>query len=119
MHKRYLYPLKFDPQYMEKIWGGHKIQNYLGKDIGDLANCGETWEISGVKDHLSKVSAGVLQGSTLPDLMEEFGADLVGQQVADQYGTEFPLLVKFIDAAEDLSIQVHPNDALAKKDMVA
>lgn len=115
MHKRYLYPLKFDTQYMEKIWGGHKIQTHLGKDIGALANCGETWEISGVKGHLSRVAEGVLKGSTLPELMEEFGSDLVGQQVADQYGTEFPLLVKFIDAAEDLSIQVHPDDELAKK----
>lgn len=115
MSKRYLYPLKFETQYMEKIWGGHKIQKLLGKDIGDLANCGETWEISGVKGHLSKVSEGVLKGSTLPELIEAFGTELVGQRVKEQFGNEFPLLVKFIDAAEDLSIQVHPDDTLAKE----
>lgn len=115
MTKKYLYPLKFDTIFKEKIWGGTKINDILGKDFSPLKNCGETWEMSGVPGNLSKVSDGVLKGSTLPELIEEFKGDLVGDKVYEQYGTDFPLLVKFIDAAQDLSIQVHPDDKLAKE----
>lgn len=115
MTKRYLYPLKFDTIFKEKIWGGTKIKDVLGKDFSPLKNCGETWEISGVPGNLSKVSEGVLKGSALPELIQEFKGDLVGEKVFEAFGTEFPLLVKFIDAAQDLSIQVHPDDRLAKK----
>ncbi|NVK83495.1 MAG: class I mannose-6-phosphate isomerase, partial [Cytophagia bacterium] len=114
MTKRYLYPLKFDTIFKEKIWGGTKIKDVLGKDFSPLKNCGETWEISGVPGNLSKVSDGVLKGSTLPELIEEFKDELVGEKVYEAFGNEFPLLVKFIDAAQDLSIQVHPDDKLAK-----
>jgi len=115
MAKPYLYPLKFDTIYKEKIWGGQKINSVLGKDFSPLKNCGETWEISGVPGNLSKVSEGELKGWTLPELIEEFKGELVGNKVYEQYGNEFPLLVKFLDAAQDLSIQVHPNDQLAKE----
>lgn len=115
MSKRYLYPLKFDTIFKEKIWGGTKINDVLGKDFSPLKNCGETWEISGVPGNLSKVSEGVLKGSTLPELIEEFKEDLVGKKVYEAFGNEFPLLVKFIDAAQDLSIQVHPDDKLARE----
>lgn len=115
MAKKYLYPLKFDTIYKEKIWGGQKMKTVLGKDFSPLKNCGETWEISGVPGNLSKVSEGPLKGWTLPELIEEFKGDLVGQKVYEHYGNEFPLLVKFLDAAEDLSIQVHPDDKLAKE----
>ncbi|MEC7755115.1 type I phosphomannose isomerase catalytic subunit [Roseivirga sp. UBA1976] len=115
MSKRYLYPLKFETIFKEKIWGGTKIRDVLGKDFSPLKNCGETWEISGVKGNLSKVAEGVLAGSTLPELIEEFKGDLVGDKVYEAFGNEFPLLVKFIDAAQDLSIQVHPDDKLAKE----
>ena len=113
-NKSSLYPLKFDTLFKEKIWGGRKIKDILGKDFSPLKNCGETWELSGVSGNLSRVSAGSLKGSTLPELIGEFKGELVGHRVYEQYGNEFPLLVKFIDAAEDLSIQVHPNDSLAK-----
>ena len=112
--KQYLYPLKFDTIFKEKLWGGTKIRDVLGKDFAPLKNCGETWEISGVPGNLSVVSDGVLKGKTLPELIDQFGADLVGTKVLEQYGNDFPLLIKFIDAAQDLSIQVHPNDDLAK-----
>ncbi|MHA7100240.1 type I phosphomannose isomerase catalytic subunit [Roseivirga pacifica] len=114
MTKKFLYPLKFDTIFKDKIWGGEKINTILGKDFSPLPNCGETWEISGVPGNFSKVSEGPLKGWTLPELIEEFKEELVGKKVFEQYGTEFPLLVKFIDAAQDLSIQVHPNDKLAK-----
>lgn len=113
--KKYLYPLKFDTIFKEKLWGGTKIKDVLGKDLAPLSNCGETWEISGVPGNLSKVSEGVLKGQTLPELIDTYGADLVGKKVYERYGNEFPLLIKFIDAAQDLSIQVHPDDKLAKE----
>lgn len=112
--RNYLYPLKFDTIFKEKIWGGTKIKDVLNKDFSPLKNCGETWEISGVSGNLSKVAEGNLAGKTLPELIEEYKSDLVGSKVYEQYGNEFPLLVKFIDAAQDLSIQVHPDDKLAK-----
>lgn len=110
-----LYPLKFKTIYKDKIWGGQKIKTYLNKDFGNLPNCGETWEISGVKSDVSIVEGGALNGESLAVLLEQYGAELVGEKVYKHFGNIFPLLVKFIDANEDLSIQVHPDDELAKK----
>jgi len=110
-----LYPLKFKTIYKDKIWGGQKIRTYLNKDFESLPNCGETWEISGVKSDVSVVSDGPLAGESLAVLLEKYQAQLVGKKVYEHFGNTFPLLVKFIDANEDLSIQVHPDDELAKK----
>jgi len=110
-----LYPLKFKTIYKDKIWGGQKIKTYLHKDFGSLPNCGETWEISGVKSDVSVVANGALEGESLADLLEKYQGELVGKKVYDHFGNIFPLLIKFIDANEDLSIQVHPDDELAKK----
>jgi mannose-6-phosphate isomerase len=110
-----LYPLKFKTIFKDKIWGGHKIETYLHKNIGNLPNCGETWEISGVKSDVSVVDNGELKGQSLATLLEQFKDELVGKKVYDHFGNVFPLLVKFIDANDDLSVQVHPKDALAKK----
>jgi mannose-6-phosphate isomerase len=110
-----LYPLKFKTIFKEKIWGGQKIKTLLGKDFGELANCGETWEISGVKGNVSVVKEGPLEGRQLQSLVEEYKDKLVGGKSYEKYGNEFPLLVKFIDANDDLSVQVHPDDALAAR----
>lgn len=110
-----LYPLKFKTIYKDKIWGGHKIETYLHKDIGDLPNCGETWEISGVKSDVSVVNGGALDGHSLADLLVQYQGELVGDKVYAHFGNIFPLLVKFIDANDDLSVQVHPDDKLAKE----
>jgi mannose-6-phosphate isomerase len=110
-----LYPLKFKTIYKDKIWGGQKIKTYLHKDFGSLPNCGETWEISGVKSDVSVVANGELEGESLAELLEKYQGNLVGKKVYEHFGNTFPLLVKFIDANEDLSIQVHPGDELAKK----
>ncbi len=110
-----LYSLKFKTIYKDKIWGGQKIRTYLHKDFGTLPNCGETWEISGVKSDVSVVADGSLAGESLAGLLEKYKEELVGKHNYKRFGNEFPLLVKFIDANEDLSIQVHPNDELAKK----
>jgi len=110
-----LYPLKFKTIFKDKIWGGQKIKTYLHKDFGSLPNCGETWEISGVKSEVSVVANGELAGESLADLLEKYKGELVGKKVYDHFGNIFPLLIKFIDANEDLSIQVHPDDELGKK----
>jgi len=110
-----LYPLKFKSIYKDKIWGGQKIRTYLGKDFGSLPNCGESWEISGVKSDVSVVDGGALNGESLAGLLEQYKGELVGEKIYAHFGNTFPLLVKFIDANDWLSIQVHPNDELAKK----
>lgn len=107
-----LYPLKFEPIFKEKIWGGNKIKNLLGKNAPD--NCGESWELSGVPGNVSVVRNGSLAGSSLQELIDLYKGELVGSRTFENYGNEFPLLIKFLDANEDLSIQVHPDDQLAK-----
>ena len=110
-----LYPLKFKTIFKDKIWGGNKIKTLLGKDFNPLPNCGETWELSGVEGNISKVKDGQLSGIKLTELINTYKGDLVGAHVYEKFGSEFPLLLKFIDANDDLSIQVHPDDTLAKE----
>lgn len=110
-----LYPIKFKSIFKDKIWGGQKIKTVLGKDFSPLPNCGESWEISGVQNEISLVENGFLQGNNLQEIIEVYMGDLIGEKVYEKYGIEFPLLIKFIDAADHLSIQVHPDDKLAKK----
>ncbi len=115
-----LTPLKFAPIFKDKLWGGQKIRTVLNKDFGgpshgDLPNCGESWELSGVPGNVSVVAEGPLAGRDLVSLIGEFKGELVGPPVYERFGTDFPLLIKFLDAADDLSIQVHPNDELAKQ----
>ncbi|UII19695.1 type I phosphomannose isomerase catalytic subunit [Fulvivirga ligni] len=110
-----LYPLKFKTIYKDKIWGGSKIKDVLHKDFSPLPNCGETWELSGVEGNVSFVSNGSLEGEPLTGLIAKYKGELVGEKVFETYGAKFPLLIKFIDANEDLSIQVHPDDKLAQE----
>lgn len=110
-----LYPIKFKPIFHEKIWGGNRMRTILNKDYGDLPNCGESWELSGVEGNISVVDNGFLAGNDLNELIEIYMGDLVGDKVYEKFGNEFPLLIKFIDAQDDLSIQVHPNDKLSKE----
>ncbi len=109
-----LYPLKFRPIFKERIWGGDKLPILLNKNY-TIAHCGESWELSGVQDDISVVSDGFLKGNNLEELIEVYMGELVGEKVYDHFGTEFPLLIKYIDADDRLSIQVHPNDELAKE----
>lgn len=110
-----LYPLKFETIYKETIWGGNKLNNQLNKNVPANIKVGETWEISGVDGDISVVKNGALAGNSLQDLIEIYMGDLVGDKVYDKYGLEFPVLIKFIDANDDLSIQVHPDNAVAKQ----
>jgi mannose-6-phosphate isomerase len=109
-----LYPIKFSPICLEKIWGGNRLKTLLNKKY-DTKNCGESWEISGVEGNISVVANGFLKGNDLNELIEIYMGDLVGDKVYEKFGNEFPLLIKFIDAQDDLSIQVHPNDELSKE----
>lgn len=108
-----LYPLKFNPLYQEKVWGGDRMQKYLNKPSCIYGRCGESWELSGVEGFVSVVANGFLEGNDLEELIEIYMGELVGDRVYEQFGYEFPLLIKFIDALDDLSIQVHPGDQLA------
>ena len=110
-----LYPLKFKPIFLEKIWGGQKIKSTLNMDFGNLPNCGEAWVMSGVEGNPTIVSNGFLEGNELNELVEIYMGELVGDAVFDKFGNEFPLLIKFIDSNDWLSIQVHPDDELAQK----
>ncbi len=109
-----LYPLKFKPILKEKIWGGNNLSQLLNKKKTGK-KIGESWEISGVDNNISIVSNGFLKGNNLQEVIEIYMNELVGDKIYDIFGTEFPLLIKFIDAQEDLSIQVHPNNNQAKE----
>lgn len=106
--------LKFEPILKEKIWGGEKLKSILNKQT-NKSNIGESWEVSDVKGDTSVVINGKLKGQTLKELIKNFRENLVGEKVYRQFGENFPLLIKFIDAKTALSIQLHPDDSLAKK----
>jgi len=108
------YPLVFEPILKDRIWGGTKLHSLLHKTI-PTKTTGESWEISTVSGDVSVVKNGELQGKSLNDLVEKYPQEILGKRVYEQFGNQFPLLFKFLDAQEDLSIQLHPNDALAKK----
>ena len=108
-----LYPFKFQPILKDKIWGGQKLQKILKKPTTS-AEAGESWEISDVQGDTSIVSNGTMAGTSLKSLMELHTTELLGHKNFQQFGTKFPLLIKFIDAKLALSVQLHPNDALAK-----
>ncbi|MBI9041434.1 type I phosphomannose isomerase catalytic subunit [Lutibacter sp.] len=108
------YPLKFVPILKDKIWGGSKLVKNLHKK-SDLEDIGESWEISDVEGNVSVVQNGSLKGTSLRDLQASYKAEFIGKNNYANFGNNFPLLIKFIDAKQDLSVQVHPNDALSKQ----
>jgi mannose-6-phosphate isomerase len=119
-----LYPLKFKPRFVEKIWGGRKFETILGKPLAAGAQIGESWElydfppgvVDGSKDWVSAVVAdGPLAGKTLHQLVGEFGEDLTGNVALSGEHGQFPILIKFLDAREDLSVQVHPDDQFCRE----
>ena len=110
-----LYPLKFEPLLKDKVWGGNTLASRYNKKPAGLPNIGESWELSAVIDNLSVISNGFLAGNNIEELIEVYMGDITGDSIFEKFGNEFPLLFKFIEAREDLSIQVHPGNALAKK----
>ncbi len=110
-----LYPLKFDPILKEKVWGGNALSSRFHKKPTGSQNIGESWEISALSGNLSIVSNGYLAGNNIEELIEVYMGDITGDAVFEKFGNEFPLLIKFIEAREDLSIQVHPGNVMAKE----
>ena len=108
-----LYPLKFEPIYKERIWGGDKLHYRYDRICPDDKPIGESWEISGLEGDVSVVSNGNLAGNELNELIEVYMGELVGDRVYNRFGEEFPLLIKLLDTKDLLSIQVHPDDPLA------
>lgn len=108
------YPIKFEPILKDKIWGGEKLKSLFNKK-STRKDIGESWEVSDVDGNISVVSNGALKDKSLKDLLSEYKSELVGEKVYEKFGNNFPLLIKFIDAKEALSIQVHPNDELASE----
>ncbi len=109
-----LSPFRFRPYLKSVLWGGEQIARFKGV-VTNLHQIGESWEVSGVRGHESEVASGDDKGTTLPHLIDKYKGQLVGEAVYAKFGTTFPLLVKIIDAKRDLSLQVHPNDELAKQ----
>ena len=110
-----LYPLKFRPRPKERIWGGRRLSEKLGKRLPRERTIGESWEISGLDGDVSVVGNGILAGNNLEELIEVYMGDLVGDKIYEKFGLQFPLLIKYIDAQDKLSVQVHPDDAYAQR----
>ncbi len=108
------YPLLFEPIFKERIWGGTKLKEVLYKSF-DRLQIGESWELSTVENDISVVANGAFKGLNLNQLIDKYPAEILGVNSIQNFGNNFPLLFKFLDAKEDLSIQVHPNDKLAKE----
>lgn len=109
------YPIKFEPILKEKIWGGDKLKNILNKKT-KANNVGESWEISGVEGSESVVVNGYYKGLSITELLSVCGEDFIGKKNYEQFGNKFPLLIKFLDANTNLSVQVHPDDKMAQEE---
>lgn len=107
-------PIRFLPQYKSVIWGGTEIASFKGEPTSNLDNIGESWEISGLEGHESVVCGGEFDGMTIKDLISRFGARIIGSRLHSVHGSRFPLILKIIDAHSDLSVQVHPDDKIAR-----
>ena len=113
-----LYPIKFKPRIKERIWGGQAILKKKGKAAARLAKdklYGESWDLSSVKGDISVVANGFLKGNDLEEIIEVYMGELVGEKNFERYGLEFPLLIKYLDCNDKLSVQVHPDDILAEE----
>lgn len=109
-----IYPLQFEPIFKERIWGGEKLKTVLNKSIPSPIT-GESWELSAVEGYVSVIANGDYKGQDLTGVINDYPVALLGTTVYKRFGKQFPLLFKYLDANQDLSIQVHPNDELAKK----
>ena len=113
-HTTPLYPLLFENNFHTIVWGGNSLKPLKGLPK-DNDTIGESWEVSAVPSSKSVVKNGPLAGHDLEELTAEYGELLLGKAVMEKYGKKFPILIKFIDAKADLSVQVHPDDEYAKK----
>jgi mannose-6-phosphate isomerase len=108
-----LYPLRFAPILRRLIWGGRRLGTVLHKPLGDATDYAESWELSDYRDQVSVVEQGSLAGTTLRELVHTRALELLGTALGPR--EQFPLLVKFIDAHQNLSVQVHPDDETGRR----
>src|SRR5271165_3013329 len=108
-HCQYLYPLRFEPIYQYRLWGGRRLADLLAAPLPDKGPFGEAWILSNREDHQSRVANGPLKGNTIGQLLEQAPEQLLGKKMANRF-SRFPLLLKFLDAYKMLSVQVHPSD---------
>ena len=108
-----MYPLKFEKVLKEKIWGGREFEAMWGTPLPEGKNFGESWEVSAHQNGPSVVSEGPWAGQTLPEILRREGAKLVGRANFKRFGNTFPLLIKYLDIHDKLSIQVHPDNAFS------
>jgi len=109
-----VYPLRFEPIYVEKIWGGRNLERLYGRSLPEGKKIGESWELADLPSACSIVAEGPARGRTLAQLMQQWGAELLGPARPTEQG-RFPLLLKFLDANDILSLQVHPDAAAVKR----
>ena len=110
-----LYPLKFKKVFKEKVWGGRALEKIMGIELPDDKNYGESWEISSHINGMGIVENGWLKGRSLQEILEEYKGDIVGNSVYERFGNRFPILLKYLDIHDKLSVQVHPDDEYAMK----
>lgn len=110
-----MYPFKFEKVFKEKIWGGRNLETKLHMILPESVDIGEAWEVSAHPNGMSVVENGYLKGKTLAEIYKEYNRDLVGEKIYNEYGEIFPLLIKYLDINDKLSIQVHPEDEYAMK----
>ncbi|MCI6034105.1 type I phosphomannose isomerase catalytic subunit [Fusobacterium varium] len=108
-----MYPLKFKKNLVKKVWGGRKFKEVLNMELPDNDLYGESWEVSSHKGGLSYVDNGDFQGKSLIELIEKYGKDILGEEIAEKFKGKFPLLIKYLDINDRLSVQVHPSDEYA------
>ena len=110
-----LYPMKFKKFFVEKVWGGREFETKLGMKLPEGKKIGESWEVSAHPHGMGILENGTLAGKRLDDIYKEYKGELVGKKVYEKYPNKFPLLIKYLDVNDRLSIQVHPSDEVALK----
>ena len=110
-----MYPIKFKKCFIDKVWGGRAFETVLGMSLPEERQIGESWEVSSHKNGMSVVENGIFKDITLENLVEKYGAELLGKDVSERFSGKFPLLIKYLDVNDRLSVQVHPSDDYALK----
>ena len=107
-----VYPLKFKPIYKQRIWGGQKLKDFFKKDLPEGQKIGESWELADLPEDKSIIANGKCQGQTLRALLEKYPEEITGDK---NFSSSFPLLIKFLDAQDILSVQVHPDPETCRR----
>lgn len=110
-----MYPIKFKKCFVDKVWGGRAFEDVLGMNLPEGKQIGESWEVSSHKNGMSIVENGEFAGISLEKLVAKFGASLLGQEIIERFSGKFPLLIKYLDVNDRLSVQVHPSDEYSLK----